>query len=319
MQADWPVETMARLALVAGTAVVIRSGLAVMGVDPVEKCADHRIDPGDGAQQRVGAGVRRSQHSQPHLSYPSAVPRNGPGNQTPGADCRRSWGHFAGRGWGMVGDWPSLAAWCRWCRRDSRPIQVKPDNPGGMQVAGANGDILSGDPDTNSGKLAPAPGRRGPRPYVILRRRLLRRPLSRHPRRLRLRRGFCGWKAGAGEIRCCGCQGLLALPDKTAVAADKHAATAAAAPASDHGAPVAKAALVQLAAVSSEAAAKEEWQRLQKRMPDLLDHRQPAISKIDRGGRTLCACARRLHRRRRRAGVLQHMRAKGPGCSVADF
>ena len=35
--ADRPVETLARLALVAATAVVIRSGLAVMGVDPVEE------------------------------------------------------------------------------------------------------------------------------------------------------------------------------------------------------------------------------------------------------------------------------------------
>ena len=35
--ADRPAETLARLALVAATAVVIRSGLAVMGVDPVEE------------------------------------------------------------------------------------------------------------------------------------------------------------------------------------------------------------------------------------------------------------------------------------------
>jgi arginyl-tRNA synthetase len=37
LQAEQPVETLARLALVAATAVVIRSGLAVMGVDPVEE------------------------------------------------------------------------------------------------------------------------------------------------------------------------------------------------------------------------------------------------------------------------------------------
>jgi arginyl-tRNA synthetase len=37
LQADRPDETMARLALVAATAVVIRSGLAVMGVEPVEE------------------------------------------------------------------------------------------------------------------------------------------------------------------------------------------------------------------------------------------------------------------------------------------
>jgi arginyl-tRNA synthetase len=37
LQADQPVETLARVALVAATAIVIRSGLAVMGVDPVEE------------------------------------------------------------------------------------------------------------------------------------------------------------------------------------------------------------------------------------------------------------------------------------------
>ncbi len=37
LQADRPVETLARIALVSATAVVIRSGLAVMGVTPVEE------------------------------------------------------------------------------------------------------------------------------------------------------------------------------------------------------------------------------------------------------------------------------------------
>jgi arginyl-tRNA synthetase len=37
LQPNQPTETLARLALVAATAVVIRSGLAVMGVEPVEE------------------------------------------------------------------------------------------------------------------------------------------------------------------------------------------------------------------------------------------------------------------------------------------
>ena len=37
LQSGQPTETRARLALVAATAVVIRSGLAVMGVAPVEE------------------------------------------------------------------------------------------------------------------------------------------------------------------------------------------------------------------------------------------------------------------------------------------
>jgi arginyl-tRNA synthetase len=37
LQADRPAETRARLALVEATATVIRSGLAVLGVEPVEE------------------------------------------------------------------------------------------------------------------------------------------------------------------------------------------------------------------------------------------------------------------------------------------
>ena len=37
LQADRPAETLARLALVAATAITIRSGLAVLGVTPVEE------------------------------------------------------------------------------------------------------------------------------------------------------------------------------------------------------------------------------------------------------------------------------------------
>ena len=47
---------------------------------------------------------------------------------------------------------------CRWCRPTTGPIRVKPANPGGMQIAGANEDILSGGSKPGDGKLAPAAG-----------------------------------------------------------------------------------------------------------------------------------------------------------------
>ena len=44
---------------------------------------------------------------------------------------------------------------------------------------------------------------------------------------------------------------------------------------------------VQLASVDSEAGAKTEWQRLRKRMPDILDGRDPIIVKGELDGRTV--------------------------------
>ncbi len=77
---------------------------------------------------------------------------------------------------------------------------------------------------------------------------------------------------------------------------------------------------MQLAAVRSEDAAKSEWERLSKRMPDLLGQHHPAFSKTERDGQTLW--------RVRTGGFndvaqatqfCERVRAKGAGCSVADF
>jgi len=40
---------------------------------------------------------------------------------------------------------------------DARPMRVKPENPGGLQVAGANDEILSGDAGPQADKLLPPP------------------------------------------------------------------------------------------------------------------------------------------------------------------
>ena len=40
---------------------------------------------------------------------------------------------------------------------ENGPIRVKPANPGGMQISGANEDIMSGGSKPGDGKLAPAP------------------------------------------------------------------------------------------------------------------------------------------------------------------
>ena len=78
--------------------------------------------------------------------------------------------------------------------------------------------------------------------------------------------------------------------------------------------------MVQLAALPTEDAARTEWQHLAKRMPDLLNGRQPSISRTERGGHTFWRV-----RTSGFADIAQarafcdHVRAKGGGCSVADF
>jgi len=87
-----------------------------------------------------------------------------------------------------------------------------------------------------------------------------------------------------------------------------------------HSAANGKGATIQLAALSSEDAAKSEWQLLLKRMPDLLGGRQPSFAKTERDGRT--------YWRVRTGGFgdvaqarafCDKVRAKGGGCTIADF
>jgi SPOR domain len=79
-------------------------------------------------------------------------------------------------------------------------------------------------------------------------------------------------------------------------------------------------AAVQLAALTTEQAAKDEWQKLAHQLPEAFAGRQPAISKVEHDGRTFW--------RLRTAGFADiaqarafcdKVRTKGGGCSVADF
>jgi hypothetical protein len=81
-----------------------------------------------------------------------------------------------------------------------------------------------------------------------------------------------------------------------------------------------KRASVQLAALTSEEAARAEWDRMVKRWPELFGGHQPAFSKVEHGGQVFW--------RLRTGGFegvgqattfCEHLRAKGGGCSVADF
>ncbi|MBC7799669.1 MAG: SPOR domain-containing protein [Gemmatimonadaceae bacterium] len=75
-----------------------------------------------------------------------------------------------------------------------------------------------------------------------------------------------------------------------------------------------------MAAVETEPAAQAEWQRLARRMPDLLGERRPVLQRLDRDGRTFW--------RVRTGGFVDiaeatgfctKVRAKGAACTIASF
>jgi hypothetical protein len=184
---------------------------------------------------------------------------------------------------------------------DSSPLRVKPENPGGMSVAGSNEEILSDGADGTVGKLAPASETPAPQNMQAAKPPVVASPPPPPP--------------AAPAVPAPVAPPVVAAAPAAKPTAPLHVAAAEPAhPMSGKGT------LVQLAALSSEDAAKVEWERLAKRMPDLLGKHQPAVSKIERDGKTFW--------RLRTGGFsdiaqatafCEQVRAKGNGCSIAAF
>jgi hypothetical protein len=197
---------------------------------------------------------------------------------------------------------------------DPRPLRVKPDNPGGLQVAGANDEILSGDSGPQNGRLAPPP--ETPEPQA-LRPQPEPQPLSPgKPEPLAAAPVTAAPGASLAPVTAVPAEHKLvpAAERKPAATAEKKQATPQAAATPAHPPEV------QIAALGSEEAARAEWDRLVKRMPELLKGRSPSVSKTEHDGHAFW--------RLRTGGFsdiaqattfCERMRAKGGGCSIASF
>ncbi|MDR3535045.1 MAG: SPOR domain-containing protein [Acetobacteraceae bacterium] len=209
---------------------------------------------------------------------------------------------------------------------DPRPLRVKPDHPGGMQIAGS-ADPAAND-GTTTGKLAPAPEtpdptalRAPPAPVPVPQAAapataptaLATPPVPAAP--APAARSAVVPAVPPAARTAAAAAPRTAVPPEPAAAAQASAAHAAAKPA-----PVGKSPAIQLAALASEDAAKTEWQHMEHRMPELLGGRTPSYSKIEVGGRT--------YWRVRVSGFgdvaqaktfCDRVRAKNASCSVADF
>ncbi len=215
------------------------------------------------------------------------------------------------------------------------PVRVKPENPGGMEV------FVGEDGDAKDGKEAMAPGAEAPNPQALRAQEL--QPPAVPPAPVAAPALVAAPEAPAQRVAMSATQPapasgpqapVAAIPEPSSApparAAAPTARTAApAAPAAAAAAPVSAAAAgaaggsgaqVQLAALNTEQAALAEWERLARKMPDLLSGRRPAVTRTEREGRT--------YFRLRTGGFAdvaqattfcQRLREKGAGCSLASF
>jgi len=79
-------------------------------------------------------------------------------------------------------------------------------------------------------------------------------------------------------------------------------------------------AFVQLAALETEALAQAEWQRLVKRMPELLGDRKPVVLKAERDGKVVWRIRTGGFADIAEAtGFCVKVKARGAGCTLASF
>jgi len=198
---------------------------------------------------------------------------------------------------------------------DTRPLRVKPDNAGGMQVAGADEQVMGEQSRSVQGM---APRAEAPAPQALRAQQQLP-PLPDAPAAAIPVPG----PAATPSPSAVASSGVSPLPDtprspaRAGAAAAKPAVPAAAPAAAP---PAAGVTLVQLAAVDTEQGAQAEWQRLAKRMPDALGDRRLVLQRAERDGKAVW--------RVRTGGFsdvadatafCSRLRAKGASCTIAAF
>ena len=160
---------------------------------------------------------------------------------------------------------------------DARPIKIRPDNPGGLRVPNQDELIF----DRNRGARSAAPGGLAPE--------------AENPRVDQLRSQLAE-RAAQEAARNAPPPASPAPAQPAAPATPSAPATASALNAPSLPAPVPSAerfapvpngrAQVQLGSLPSEAAARGEWDRLQKRVPEFLGNRRVSLAPFDREGQT---------------------------------
>lgn len=235
-----------------------------------------------------------------------------------------------------LGGWSLLArrpATVPLIEADSRPLRVKPENPGGLQVVGAD-EMGAGGVE----RLAPAP--EAPAPQA-LRAQVQQAGPARLPAGAAPPAPVAPGAQVAASVAPAPGSSVSPLPDTPTREVPGGRAAADAAPratlpgatlpsattptaaipaAAPHNALPHSTTMVQLAAVASEAAAQAEWQRLSRRMPDLLGERRPVVQRAEAGGHAVYRIRTGGFADLAEAtGFCMKVKAKGAACTLASF
>ncbi len=201
------------------------------------------------------------------------------------------------------------------------PVRVKPDNPGGMQIVGANEEIMGGAGGGQADHMAPPP--EVPQPQALRAEIAAAQPDETPAQPVALTAPPPAASTAIDSVPDTPTPAQPTPPARTQAVPPRHAA-AAPAPArpvpAPQAAPATGGAQVQLAAVDSQQAALSEWDRLSKRLPDLFRQHRPDVQRADLGGKTFY--------RLRTGGFATiatatefcaQVRSNGAGCSIASF
>jgi SPOR domain len=199
---------------------------------------------------------------------------------------------------------------------DTRPIREKPLNPGGMKIDGAENDVFSGGSDTANSKLAAS----AENPDTMALRTAAVPPVAATPAPTAVAPAPAPTAGKPAVVANAPPVAKSAVVANASPLAKPNQAKPPAAAAETHSAATGHQPMVQLAALASEDAARNEWQVLTKRMPDLLNGHQPIYSRTERDGHTFWRLRVAGFADVTRARTFcEQVRTKGGGCSVADF
>ncbi|MSP03810.1 MAG: SPOR domain-containing protein [Acetobacteraceae bacterium] len=209
-------------------------------------------------------------------------------------------------------------------------LRVRPENPGGMWVTGQNDDIMSTDRSARGGALAPPPEDPALQRLRTQQRAALDAANAPPVTPVVMPQPGVATLAvtGAGLVTPRNGTGVSHTGAPNTGATSNEARNIAAFAPNVVPVPVAPLAVApgkkqvqaQLVAVGSEQAAKAEWQRLSKRMPDVLGGRQPVVVKAERDGRVVWRLRTGGFADPSQASAFcAKVKAKGVSCAVAVF